>query len=379
MVKVHQDTLVLHSTLSEKCSPNKYGAINTEIQLSTTFKQSYPGVPMSNFEYSRSGNPTNNALQYSLQVLENSKYAFTFSSGLAALDAVISILDHGNRIACVADIYGGSRRYLTNIASKSDIRIDYYNNMLEVNYFLYNLVIIETPTNPTLRVYDLEEITNNARFYNPNIKIMVDNTFMSPINQNPLKFGVDIVLHSLTKYINGHSDVLGGAVMCNDNEIANKIYKHQYSLGAVLSPFDCYMIQRGIKTLALRMEKHNSNALFIAQELEKEEKIKTVIYPGLESHPQHEIAIKQCNGGYGGIITIVYDGDVDEFVNKLKLFTLAESLGAVESLVNVPSKMTHASVPIKIREMLGITDQMIRLSIGCENKEDLLNDIICAL
>jgi cystathionine gamma-lyase len=277
---------------------------------------------------------------------------------------------------CVADLYGGSRRYLTNIASKTGIEIDYEMGcMLSVEYGEYEMVLLETPTNPTLRVYPIEDIVRKAKYDNPNIIVVVDNTFMSPMNQNPLLLGVDMVMHSLTKYINGHSDVVGGAVMCNDDDIEKQLRYHQYSLGAVPSPFDCYLIQRGIKTLPLRMEKHNTNALMIAEELSKIEQFTQVIYPGLPTHPDHLIAKNQCRG-FGGIITVEYSGCVDTFVSKLQLFSLAESLGAVESLVNVPSKMTHASVPEEVRKELGISNQMIRLSIGCENADDLLKDIL---
>lgn len=363
-------TKCIHGGIIEQ----KNGAVNTPIQLSSTFAQNTPGNPKGDYEYSRAGNPTRNQLERNLASLENAKFALSFSSGLAAVDALSYLCN--TQLVSVADVYGGTRRYFSTIAAKRNIELIFDDEMPISEKT--DLVWIETPTNPTLQIHDIKKIVEKAHSYNA--LVVVDNTFMSPIFQNPIDLGADIVMHSVTKYLNGHSDVVGGCIMLNDENIYEKLKFHQYALGAVPSPFDCYLVLRGIKTLALRMKQHQENAMQIATFLSNEEAFDKVIYPGLESHPQHQIAKSQCKG-FGGMISVYLskEYDLNNFLSKLKIFTLAESLGAVESLVNVPIKMTHASVPEEKRLELGITDNLLRFSIGVENISDLINDLKQAL
>ena len=371
MKPYHPNTIAVHSALAHTSLPNRHGAVNTEIQLSSTFRQSRPGEPVGEFEYSRGGNPTRQALEYTLARLEGAEYALAYSSGLAAVDAVACLLVPEQKLVCVRDVYGGTRRYFNRIAAQRNIGL-VFDDMMPIDETT-GMVWIESPTNPSLTVHDIRLISESA--HRVGAIVVVDNTFMSPIFQNPLALGADIVLHSLTKYINGHSDVVAGAVMTSSDEMYEKMRFHQCALGAVPGPIDCYLIQRGIKTLPLRMERHQTNAMQVAQFLENHPMFKGVTYPGLASHPQHEIAVHQTVG-HGGIVTVYYEGpDLDGFLNQLQLFTLAESLGAVESLVNVPAKMTHASVPEGEREAIGITDRMLRFSVGTEAIDDLINDL----
>lgn len=360
-------------------------AVVPPISMSTTFKQFGPGET-AGYDYGRSGNPTRIALETCLASLEKAKYACTFSSGLATLTTLSYLLKSGDQILSVDDVYGGSNRFFQNCSSRMGIEIGFVD-MLDLDKvkaaFTPNtaMVWIETPTNPTLKLIDIVSVCKLAKQHNPNIIVVVDNTFASSYFQNPLELGVDIVMHSLTKYMNGHSDVIMGAIMLNDDNLYKRMNFLQNSCGAVPSPFDCFLVNRGLKTLGLRMREHQSNGLKIATALSSHPKIEKVIYPGLESHPQHELYKRQMKG-FGGMIAFYIKGDLAAaslFMKSLKLVTLAESLGGYESLVEHPALMTHASVPAAQRAELGINDNFIRMSIGLENVDDLLNDINNAL
>lgn len=353
--------------------------------MSTTFKQYSPGET-AGFDYGRSGNPTRNALEACLASLENAKYACTFSSGLASLTTLSYLLKSGDHLLSVDDVYGGTNRFLQNCAQRMGVEPSFVD-MLDLNKVQAALrpntamVWIETPTNPTLKLIDIVGVCAIAKKHNPNIIIVVDNTFASSYFQNPLALGADITMHSLTKYMNGHSDVIMGAIMLNDDELAQKMKYLQNSCGAVPSPFDCFLVNRGLKTLALRMRQHQENGLKVATALSSNPRVVRVIYPGLQSHPQHELYKKQMKG-FGGMIAFYLKGDLQAasvFMKSLKLVTLAESLGGYESLVEHPAVMTHASVPPAQRAELGIDDNFVRMSIGLENADDLIADINNAL
>lgn len=363
----------------------KSRAVVPPISMSTTFKQFGPGET-AGYDYGRSGNPTRIALEACLASLERAKYSLTFSSGLATLTTLSYLLKSGDQILSVDDVYGGSNRFFQNCSSRMGIEIGFVD-MLDLNKVKAALkpntamVWVETPTNPTLKLIDIVGVCKLAKEHNPNIVVVVDNTFASSYFQNPLSLGADIVMHSLTKYMNGHSDVIMGAIMLNDDELYKKMNFLQNSCGAVPSPFDCFLVNRGLKTLGLRMREHQQNGLKIATALSSHPKIEKVIYPGLQSHPQHELYKKQMKG-FGGMIAFYIKGDLAAaslFMKSLKLVTLAESLGGYESLVEHPALMTHASVPAEQRAELGINDNFIRMSIGLENADDLLNDISNAL
>ncbi len=357
-------------------------AVIPPIHLTTTYYQDDIGKHKG-YVYSRSGNPTRDILQKNIAVLEKGKYALAFSSGLAAIHALTSVLKAGDHAIVSNDVYGGTFRlfekFLVDYGIKTTFvdttRIENIEKAIQPNS---KLIHIESPTNPLLAISDIQEIANLAK--SKNLLLSVDNTFMTPYFQNPLLLGADIVVHSTTKYLGGHSDLLGGVLIFNSDELYERFKFVQNSIGAVLSPFDCWLLLRSIKTLAVRMERHNKNAMEIAKYLVNHQKIKKVFYPGLESHPQHSIARKQMRG-FGGMISF----EVENFefaktvLKKFKLFTLAESLGGVESLVCHPASMTHASIPKEIREKNGLTDGLIRLSIGIEDIEDLINDLEQAL
>lgn len=353
--------------------------------MSTTFKQFAPGQH-AGYEYGRSGNPTRNSLEACLAPLEKAKYALTFASGLGALTTLSYLLKTGDHIVTVDDVYGGTNRFFRNCANRMGIEtsfVDMTDLIQTQKAFKSNTAMcwIETPTNPTLKLVDIRAVCDLAKRLNPSVIIVVDNTFSSAYFQNPLELGADIVLHSLTKYMNGHSDVVMGAIMLNDEELHTRMRYLQNAVGAVPSPFDCFLVNRGIKTLAPRMRHHMENGLKIAQYLSKNERILRVIYPGLESHPQHDLYKKQMKG-FGGMISVYLKGGLEEasvFMNSLKLFSLAESLGGYESLIEHPALMTHASVPKEQRALLGIDDNFVRLSVGLENGDDLIADLEQAL
>lgn len=364
--------------------PEKWSsfAVVPPISLATTFQQPYPAKPVK-YEYSRSGNPTRDSVEEALASLENAKYGLTFSSGLAAINTIIFRLNAGDNIISADDVYGGTGRLFRAAVKRLNATVDFVDisnvdNIIAAVKKETKIVWLETPTNPTLRLCDIDQTVKRIRAMNrPDILICVDSTFMTPVFQNPLKFGVDLVLHSLTKYINGHSDVVMGALMTNNQEIYEELKFLQNAMGSVPSPFDCYLVNRGLKTLQLRMERHQSNALKIAKYLESHPKVEKVIYPGLPSHDQYELCLKQCSG-FSGMLSFYPKGTEEQtvkFTQNCKLFTLAESLGAVESLIEIPSLMTHASVPAELRKKLGITDNLIRLSVGIENVDDLIADL----
>ena len=367
------NTKVIHSGHKED---KETGAVMPPIHLSSTFKQKSPGD--FKYEYARTNNPTREILEKLLAEIEEGNQAFAFSSGMAAINCLTDALDKDFHIICSDDVYGGTRRIFDKVKSvNQNIEITYTDFNKENNWpgLIKNntkMIWIETPSNPLLKIVDIKKI--KSEISNENIKIVCDNTFASPYNQQPLTMGADVVLHSSTKYLGGHSDLIGGAIVIKDDlQLTEKIKYLQNAVGSVPSPFDCYLLIRSIKTLGVRMERHNSNAMLISEFLQNHPKIKTVRYPGLKSDPNHEVATSQMNG-YGGIISIELDTDLKgtlKFLENIKIFTLAESLGGVESLIEHPAIMTHASINKNIRDELGISDSLVRLSIGIEDPEDL--------
>jgi cystathionine gamma-lyase len=355
------------------------GAIMPPIYQTSTYVQTSPGVHKG-YEYSRSHNPTRSRLQECLASLEQAKHCLVTSSGLSAEMLVMHLLPAGSNILCGDDVYGGTYRLFTTVFHKMHNfkfidTTDAKAVEKAVKEFKPALIWVETPTNPLLKITDIVAITTIAK--KAKALTVVDNTFMSPYFQNPIVLGADIVMHSMTKYINGHSDIVGGCLITNDDKIQKQLFVLQNSIGPCQSPFDSWLVLRGLKTLAVRMEAHQKNAMAVAQYLEKHPKVERVVYPGLKSHPQHAIAKKQMLG-YGGMITFFLKGDIkksSKFLSSVKLFSLAESLGGVESLIEHPAIMTHASVPKAVREKIGLTDNLIRLSVGIENVDDLIEDL----
>ncbi len=358
------------------------GAVIPPVFQTSTFAQKNPGVPYGEYEYTRAGNPNFSRLEETLAALENGKYARVFSSGLAALTAWLSTIGKCH-IVTNEDLYGGTYRLLNAVFANYDVQNSRVRSAdarawekavrSETRWFL-----VETPTNPMLNIVDLASVCGIA--HSRGIKVIVDNTFASPCFQQPLNLGADVVIHSTTKYLNGHSDVIGGALITNDESLKERFDFFRKALGLNPSPFDCWLISRGVKTLALRMAWHEKNALAIADSLKGASAIKEVMYPGLKSHPQFKLASKQMSG-FGGIVAVRFDSgkSATKFMKKLKLFCLAESLGGVESLVSQPSTMTHASIPRAVRSNLGIDDSLVRLSVGIEDTDDLLSDVSSAL
>ncbi len=361
----------------------KSGAVMTPIYQTSTYAQRSPGEH-TGYEYSRTDNPTRTAYQQCLAALEGGKYGLAFASGLATTDGILHTLKSGDHVVCCDDVYGGTYRIFERVYRQLGYDFTFVDmtDLAKVEAaFRPNtkLVWIETPTNPTLKLVDIAKISEIAR--RKGAKSVVDNTFMSAYFQKPLSLGADIVLHSVTKYMNGHSDVVGGALVTNDADLYEKIKFYQNAVGAVPAPMDCFLVMRGLKTLHVRMERHAENAMKVARYLEKHSKVERVIYPGLESHPQHALAKKQMTG-FGGMITFFIKGGLPEarkFLESVKLFTLAESLGGVESLIEHPAIMTHASVPAESRKALGIHDNLVRVSVGIEDVADLLKDLEQAL
>ena len=355
------------------------GAIMPPIYQTSTYVQSSPGEHKG-YEYTRSHNPTRTRLEECLASLENAKHCFVTASGLSASTLIMHMLPKGSKIICGDDVYGGTYRLFAKVFPdihefKFVDTTDLKNLEKEIQAFKPALVWLETPTNPLLKISDIAAVSVLAK--KANALVVVDNTFMSPFFQNPLDQGADIVLHSMTKFINGHSDVVGGAMMFNSDEIRDKIFFYQNAIGPCHSPFDSWLVLRGIKTLAIRMKAHEQNAFKISNFLENHPKVEKVVYPGLKSHPQYELAKKQMKG-FGGMITFFLKGGINEsrrFLENVKLFALAESLGGVESLVDHPAIMTHASIPKAVREQLGIHDNLIRLSVGIEDSDDLMADL----
>jgi len=360
------------------------GAVVTPISLATTFVQKSPGEH-TGYEYSRTGNPTRAAFEANVAAIENAKYGLAFASGSAATVTIINMLSSGDHVITVDDVYGGTNRFFSRVATPvSNITFSFVDFLkpgaveaaIKENT---RLLWIETPTNPTLKIVDIRAAAEIAK--KNNLILVVDNTFASPYLQNPLDLGADIVVHSVTKYLGGHSDVVMGVIATNSESHYMKLKFLQNSIGAIPAPFDCYLALRGVKTLHLRMREHSRNALAVAQFLEDHPAVERVIYPGLPSHPQHELAKKQMKAG-GGMITFFIKGGLAEsriFLENLRLFALAESLGAVESLAEHPAIMTHASVPPAQRAALGISDSLVRLSVGVEELEDIMADLKTAL
>jgi cystathionine gamma-lyase len=355
------------------------GAIMPPIYQTSTYVQESPGVHKG-YEYTRSHNPTRTRLEECLASLEQAKHCVVTASGLSAEMLLMHLLPAGSNIICGDDVYGGTYRLFTTVFHKMHNFkfIDTTNPKaveLAVKEFKPALIWLETPTNPLLKITDIVAITTIAK--KAKALTVVDNTFMSPYFQNPLVLGADFALHSMTKYLNGHSDAVGGCIMLNDSAMYKQLFTLQNSIGPCHSPFDSWLVLRGLKTLAIRMEAHQKNAMVIAHYLEKHPKVERVVYPGLKSHPQHAIAKKQMLG-FGGMITFFIKGDIkksNKFLKEVKLFALAESLGGVESLIENPAIMTHASIPKKVREQIGLTDNLIRLSVGIENVQDLIEDL----
>jgi cystathionine gamma-lyase len=371
-------TKAIHA--GQKPDPNS-GALVQPISLSSTFQQKSPGeLYPGGFEYSRSGNPTRKAYEANVAACEGAQYGLAFASGSAATATICSLFSQGDHIVSIDDVYGGTQRYFNNVASRFGVTFTFADMTKEGALQAAitpqtKLVWIETPTNPTLKIVDIEEV---ARIAHENKCILVvDNTFMSPFFQNPLKHGADMVVHSVSKYINGHTDVIGGFVALNDRALYDRLKYLQNAVGCIPSPFDCYLAMRGMKTLHLRMQAHEKNAFQVARFLETHPKVTKLFYPGLESHPQHAIAKKQ-NSGFGGMITFFLVGGLAQsrqFLETLTLCKLAESLGAVETLIEHPAIMTHASVPAEVRAKLGISDSLVRLSVGVEDVADIIADL----
>ena len=356
------------------------GAVMAPIVLSTTFAQLSPGHPRP-FEYSRCGNPTRAALETCIATLEGGRFGFAYSSGCAAANNILELLGPNEHLLCCDDVYGGTFRLFEHVARQRNVGTTYVDYTVPDRFEQAltpktKMVWVESPTNPLLKVYDLRAIAEVCR--QRGLIMVVDNTFASPALQRPLELGASIVLHSTTKYLNGHSDVIGGAVVTSDEALAQRIAFLQNALGSVPSPFDCYLVLRGIKTLPLRMREHSRIALELAIRLQRMRGVHKVLYPGLPSHPQYELSRHQMPSGAGGVVSFEIEGGekaAHAFLMALGLFTLAESLGGIESLAEHPATMTHASVPKAQREAVGISDGMIRLSIGIENLEDLWKDL----
>ncbi len=361
-----------------------YNAIMPPIYQTSTYSQSTPGGHKG-FEYSRSGNPTRTMLEKSLASIENGKFGLAFGSGLAAIDAVMKLLKPGDEVLSTSDLYGGTYRLFTKIFEGFGIKFRFIGmeNVNDIEKHIAKntkLIWVETPTNPMMNIIDIEEVSKIAK--RNQLLLAVDNTFATPYLQKPLDLGADIVMHSATKYLNGHSDVVMGALIVKDESLAEKLYFIQNASGAICGPQDSFLVLRGIKTLHIRMQRHCENGKAVAEFLANHPKVEKVYWPGLKNHPNHEIAKKQMND-FGGMLSFTVKGnsmaDAVKVVEKLKIFTLAESLGGVESLAGHPASMTHASIPKEEREKTGVVDSLIRLSVGIEDESDLIQDLEQAL
>ncbi len=377
----HFETISVHAGVTPDPTT---GAIMTPIFATSTYVQSSPGKHRG-YDYSRTHNPTRTALEGALAALEGAKHALALSSGCTGTDILLHSLETGDHVISVDDVYGGSSRLFRTIWARHGVSTTFVDLTREgfgdVATAKTKMVWIETPTNPLLKIIDIERVVSWASKLNPKPLVVVDNTFASPYFQRPLELGADVVLHSTTKYINGHSDVVGGALVFNSDDLKTRLHHIQNSIGGVPGPFDAFLVLRGIKTLAVRMKRHEENAIQIAEFLQSHPLVEKVLYPGLKSHPQHEVARKQMKG-FGGMVTFLIKGNIDNcrrFLENLHVFSLAESLGGVESLVDHPAIMTHASIPAETRRSLGISDSLVRLSVGIENVEDLKSDLNTAL
>ncbi len=374
-------TKVLHAGIEPDPTT---GAIMTPIFQTSTYVQAAPG-DHKGYEYARTQNPTRNALQNNLAALENGKFGLCFSSGMGATDAIIKLLSPGDEVISTNDLYGGTYRIFTKVFEKYGIKFHFIpmNDVSDIEKLINSktkLIWVETPTNPMMNIIDIAAVSEISK--SKNVMLCVDNTFASPYLQNPLDQGADLVLHSVTKYLGGHSDVVMGAIITNNEKIHEDLKFIQNACGAVPGPQDCFLVLRGVKTLHLRMERHCSNAKQIVNYLSKHAKVEKIFYPGLTSHPNHEVAKKQMRD-FGGMLSFTLKGnkmdDALKILSGTKLFSLAESLGGVESLIGHPATMTHASIPKEEREKSGLVDTLIRLSVGVEDVEDLIADLEQAL
>ncbi|HEY3418962.1 MAG TPA: PLP-dependent aspartate aminotransferase family protein [Methanomassiliicoccales archaeon] len=361
------------------------GDVVVPIHLSSTFARNKMDDLPGGYHYSRAGNPTRAALEERLAVLENGSGGLAFSSGMAAETALLFLLKTGDRVLACNDIYGGTYRMFNECFPQFGVNVTYldfhdHRSMEQELKAGKEMIWLETPTNPTLRVYDIRYISENAHRLNPNTIVVVDNTFASPYFQSPLDLGADVVVHSTTKYIAGHSDVIGGALVSKDKELLGRLKKYQRTTGAIPGPFDVFLTLRGIKTLALRMQRHEENARAVADFLSSHELVKKVLFPGLDSHPDHELAKRQMKG-YSGMVSFEVNDSASaiKLTESTRIFALAESLGGVESLIEHPSSMTHRMMPREERLKAGIGDNLIRLSVGIEHKDDLIEDLEQAL
>ena len=358
------------------------GAVSVPIYQTSTYAQDGLGIHKG-YEYARTQNPTRSALEKNIAALEGAKFGFAFASGMSATDAVLKLVKAGDHVIVGDNTYGGTYRLFSKVLSNYGIEFDYVDTSDVTNVeraFKQNtrMVFVETPTNPIMTVTDLRAVSDVAHAHG--VRVVCDNTFMSPYLQRPMEFGVDIVVHSTTKYLNGHSDSIGGFVALDNEEDADWIKFIQNGIGAILSPFDSFLVLRGTKTLAVRMEAHDKNGRAVAAFLDEHPKVQKVYYPGLQSHPQHDLAAKQQKG-FGGMVAFETGSlaSAKKVLENVKVCTLAESLGGVESLISHPATMTHASVPLEKRQTLGITDGLVRVSVGIEDIEDILEDLDQAL
>ena len=385
MRKKHFHTRAIHVG---NIPDSETGAVSVPLHLTSTYEQEKVGIHKG-YDYSRAGNPTRSCFEENIASLESGKYGISFASGMAAITALFQTLKQGDHVIIGRNVYGGTYRMAVDVLSKHGFEFEFVDtrfiekieNALRPNT---KWIFVETPTNPLLELCDIALIANLCK--NNDVKLAVDNTFMSPYGQNPLKLGADIVMHSATKFIGGHSDLIAGVLITNDTVLAEELYFIQKSGGAISSPFDCWLLLRSTKTMALRVQKQSDNAMLIAKVLQAHAKAYSVIYPGLENHAQHKLAIRQQKNPEGlpifGCMVSFKCKSIekrDSFLSKLKLFTLAESLGGVESLICVPYEMTHASVPKKIKRDMNLVPELVRLSVGIEHIDDLSNDIIEAL
>lgn len=358
------------------------GAVMPPVYQTSTFVQTSPGVPLNEYEYSRAANPTRTALEQALASIENGVRGLAFASGLAATDSVMKLLKPGDEVIAMDDLYGGTYRMFARIYQEYGIKFHFIDM---TNYAAFEaainentkLVWVETPTNPLMKLADIAEIAKITQKHK--LLFAVDNTFATPYLQKPLDLGADIVMHSATKYLGGHSDVIAGALIVKDEALGEKLHFAQFATGGTLGPMDSYLVLRGIKTLHLRVQRHCENGAKVAEYLVNHPKVEKVYYPGLENSPNHDIAKKQMIGGFGGMVSFTFKSgakaDAIKMLEKVKVFTLAESLGGVESLANHPALMTHASIPEEKRKEIGITDDLVRLSVGVEDISDLLADL----
>ena len=377
-------TKAIHTGNEPNLKEGGSGDVVVPIHLSTTFARKKVDQPTAGYEYSRSGNPTRAALEKNLAELENGKFAFAFASGLAAMTNILLSLKKGDHVLSIDDVYGGSRRLFTKVFA--DLGLEFsFADFVNAQDLLPNLntntklLWIESPTNPLMKIVDIASVAKIAQ--EKNILTVVDNTFASPYFQKPLDLGADIAIHSMTKYIGGHSDAVGGCVIVKNDKLAERLKFLQNAVGAILSPFDSYQILKGIKTLSLRMKKHEENAFKIVNFLNNQAKVKKIYYPGLQNHPNHQIAKKQMSG-FSGMLSFELKSDLASSVNfleSLKIISVAESLGVVESLIEHPASMTHASISAEDRAKIGLSDGLIRLSVGIEDADDLIADISQAL